>query len=78
MNIQLSKVRDIVLEPARIKSTDMIVIREISDNTNDKRVTAFTNLRDIELWSGDEYDKIGNWTDEDVIARMLELFDKDA
>lgn len=77
MNIQLSKSREIIMEPARTKTIDTIIIREIVDNPNDKRVVAYSNVGDIDLWSGGGYDNIGNWTNDDVIERVLNIYDQD-
>ncbi len=36
----------------------------------------FENPKTITLWNEVEYPIIGNWTDEDVDARMIELKDR--
>jgi len=36
---------------------------------------SFDTVKTITLWNEAEYAVIGNWTDEDVDARMIELKD---
>jgi hypothetical protein len=36
---------------------------------------SFDTVKTITLWNEEEYAIIGNWTDEDVDARMIELKD---
>jgi hypothetical protein len=35
------------------------------------------HCRDITLWEGEDYDAIGNWTQEQAEARILELLGPD-
>lgn len=35
-------------------------------------------MRNVTLWSGDEYDKAGQFTDADVDAKMKQIVGKDA
>jgi hypothetical protein len=53
-----------------------IEIYEIIDSRINKTVTAMLNNRPFQviLWSGDEYDNIGQWTDVDVQVRIKELY----
>jgi hypothetical protein len=61
--------------PARTLSADKIEIDHIIDYYADKKVIAFTKsvLGRITLWEGDAYDAIGQWTDQDVTDRIIEI-----
>jgi hypothetical protein len=62
--------------PAYELTIDKIDISYIKDELGAKRVTAVTNGRagTFVLWQGAEYDAIGQWTDQDVEDRIIELF----
>jgi len=62
--------------PATNFTAKEIVIDYITDSSLDKTVTAFTKggPRKILLWSGASYDAIGQWTDQDVINRVKEIY----
>jgi len=66
-----------ILQPeVKIELTN-IEIQRIIDNPNEKFVRAFINgISDIILWEGNEYDAIGNWTQEQAEARIIELLTK--
>jgi hypothetical protein len=53
-----------------------IEIFEMIDNPVKKEV--WVNCRNhptkILLWKGESYDEIGQWTNDDVISRILELY----
>lgn len=53
-----------------------VIISGLYDNPAGKYVLAMIDepSREIILWSGAEYDAIGQWTNDDVIARVDELF----
>lgn len=58
----------------QIKATQ-IKIKQIVDESENKKVIAFTDKAGkIVLWEGAAYDAIGQWTDSDVQARIIELF----
>lgn len=54
MEIKLNKVKEFIIHQAITNTIDTIVIREIVDNSKDRRVVAYSNAGDIELWVGDE------------------------
>lgn len=71
--------------PAKIKvkalgnrdvEIDKIEIRKITDDPYRKTVIATCNNHPmvIKLWEGAAYDAIGQWTDTDVVNRVLELY----
>lgn len=61
--------------PARTISAETIEISYIIDNYAEKKVTAFTNsvLGAVILWEKESYDAIGQWTDDNVKSRLLEI-----
>jgi len=58
---------------AEIKAKN-IEIRKVIDNPMTKTIAAMTtNNRLFILWEGEAYDTIGNWTNEQVVAKVKEL-----
>lgn len=55
---------------------EKIQVFEMVDNPYKKSVIAICNNHPtrITLWEGNAYDTIGQWTDTDVINRILELY----
>jgi hypothetical protein len=63
--------------PATQIKISQLNIKQIVDEAENKRVVAFTDkLSRIVLWEGVAYDAIGQWTDTDVQARIIELYNK--
>ena len=62
--------------PAYQLKISKIEIRYIQDDPANKRVTVVTKgfTGNIVLWEGQSYDAIGQWTDQDVENRIIELF----
>jgi hypothetical protein len=62
--------------PAYQLKIDKVEIRYIQDDPANKRVTAITRgvTGTVVLWEGQAYDVIGQWTDQDVENRIIELF----
>jgi hypothetical protein len=52
-----------------------IEIYEIRDRNVEKKVTAMcrNHPTQLVLWQGDAYDAIGQWTNDDVVARVAQL-----
>ncbi len=60
----------------QIKTKSIEVLKIIDEFTN-KKVVAFTkNAGIIILWEGDQYDEIGQWTDDDVKAKIASIYNK--
>lgn len=67
----------------RALTTTRIEICSVTDFFAHKKISAviifytaddtFIDQKEIELWSGDEYDKIGQWIDQDVVDRVEKL-----
>jgi hypothetical protein len=56
-------------------SIDKLTILELIDVSSRKLVVAKTKeVGTIVLWKDADYDAIGQWTDEQVIARISELY----
>ena len=55
---------------------DKIEIHELVDSPISKTVTAICRNHPvrIKLWEGAAYDAIGDWTNQNVIDRVLELY----
>ena len=54
--------------------TKQILIAKIIDNPGSKTVAVMTTKNRLYvLWAGEAYDNIGNWTNEQVEARVREL-----
>lgn len=61
--------------PESVMTSDKIVITEMVDSPQHKKVTVYTSGLPgrIVLWEGAEYDAVGNWTNQDVIDRINEI-----
>jgi hypothetical protein len=74
MKITLSAQKEIVVAE-QVKTVNEISINRMVDLPQQKKVLVFTNeLGQVVLWEGTAYDAIGQWTDQDVIARLNELY----
>lgn len=62
--------------PAREFKADKLNILRVVDDSNAKTVTAFVSgpVGRVVLWEGKTYDDIGQWTDQNVIDRLKEIF----
>ena len=76
--IQLSEEKTIVLVTEQNVKTSNITVLNVTDYGDS--VVANVSLQPMQgavknlvLWEGDAYTNIGQWTDEDVTARILEL-----
>lgn len=75
MEITFNAPKDIVVVSELKRTIDKITIMQLVDNPQSKLVQAQTlELGIITLWSGEEYDTIGQWTDDDVINKINELY----
>lgn len=61
--------------PAKQIKASKVEVAQILDDSANKKVIAYTNnLGSIVLWQDAAYDAIGQWTDSDVQARIIELY----
>jgi hypothetical protein len=64
-----------ITTPAKTKRVAEFNILSIQDFPKDKRLIVITEeLGRIVLWEGAQYDAIGQWTDEELTARLIELY----
>jgi hypothetical protein len=66
--------------PAKQINLSEIEIKLVGDTGKDVTLSyfhpSFDTVKTITLWNEEEYALIGNWTDEYVDARMIELKDR--
>jgi hypothetical protein len=76
MKVELTKPKTIVLVEEKIQTLETITIKRMADFPIEKKVVVFIEELQgaILLWEGEEYDKIGEWTNSDVIDRLKELY----
>lgn len=75
MKIELNKEIEQVIRPAETVKTTTITITNMIDSPLTKTVTIYTQeIGTFVLWEGDAYDAAGQWTDQDVINKINELF----
>ena len=75
MKVILNQPTDVVVVHEQTKNVSEITINQMTDNPNLKTVTVNTlELGRVVLWSGAEYDAIGQWTDADVENRIKAMY----
>ena len=76
MQINLTTPRKIVLQEEKSKTLETITVDRIVDRPNEKVVRVFIQELDgpIVLWEGDQYTAIGQWTDQQVLEKLQELY----
>ena len=75
MEVKFTTPKNIVIVPELKKTFESITINEIVDSVERKTVIARTNeIGQIVLWKDSAYNAIGQWTDDDVVKRINELF----
>ena len=75
MIVTLSGPKTVTQTPAVTKTISSItIIAEIDYPTQKKVVVNTKELGNIVLWSGAAYDAAGQWTDADVQAKLLALY----
>jgi hypothetical protein len=75
MKIILEKPKEIVMVAERKITITEIDVLEIIDNPSRKTVIASTlQAGEITIWEGREYSAMGQWTNDDVIASIKELY----
>jgi len=76
MEVNFSGNKDIVLVQEQKVTLDKLTVVRMVDLPAQKKVVVF--LKEIAkptvLWEGDAYDSIGQWTDADVTARLLQIY----
>jgi len=76
MNITLNTPKKIVLQEEKSKTVTSLTVSRVVDLPKQKMVRCFVEELDdaIVLWEGVSYDAAGQWTDADVEARLIELY----
>jgi len=75
MEVNFSSPKNIVTVPQQSVTTQIINVTLIVDYPSSKKVQAQTQeIGVITLWTGSSYDAIGQWTDQDVINRIYEMY----
>jgi hypothetical protein len=75
MKIALNSPKKIIIIPEFSKNLDELNIEQVNDRFEEKIVTAkIENIGEIVLWHNSSYDAIGQWTDQDVIDRIKEIY----
>jgi len=75
MKVIFETPREVVIIPEVKRTISEIEVIEITDSPQRKSVIAMTDsVGMVILWEGAEYDAIGQWTNDDVVARINELY----
>lgn len=76
MKITFVTPKEVIVVKEVKRTLTELTVEEITDNSSRKEVKAFTlELGMLTLWAGDQYDAIGQWTDADAQARILEILE---
>ncbi len=74
MKVILDTQKEVVVVKEIKKTITELTILELKDSPEQKKVQAFVQeLGLVTLWQGEEYDAIGQWTDQDVINKIKSL-----
>ena len=86
LEIKLDAEKEVVVVKAQTVATDCILVNQVTDNGSSvhaivtpvpKGAKALnpmgTQTINLILWAGEEYKKLGQWTDSDVEKRLIEL-----
>lgn len=75
MKIELTTPIEVVLRPVQKKTVSSLTVLFYTDSVQDKKLTV--QLAEIPtpiiLWEKDAYDAIGQWTDDQAKARLIEV-----
>ena len=76
MNITLNSPKKIVLQEEKSKTVSTLTVNRVVDLPKQKIVRCFIEELEeaIVLWEGAAYDAVGQWTDANVEARLIELY----
>jgi hypothetical protein len=76
MNITLNSPKKIVLQEEKSKTVSTLTVNRVVDLPKQKMVRCFIEELEeaIILWEGAAYDAVGQWTDANVEARLIELY----
>lgn len=76
MKINLKKPKKVIIQEEKSKQVTELTASRLIDFPQLKIVRCLISElnEDIVLWEGESYDAIGQWTDDDVINRLNELY----
>jgi hypothetical protein len=76
MKITLETPKEQILVQEVKKSITTLTVQRMVDLPAKKEVKVFVKelTEPVVLWSGADYDAVGQWTDADVEAKLIELF----
>lgn len=76
MRVDLETKKTITLVPAQTKDFVYLTVNRVVDVSDEKRVYVVIDElpNNVDLWTGNEYDSIGQWTDIDVVNRIKQIF----
>lgn len=76
MKITLNTPKEKIVVQEVKKSISTLTVQRIVDLPEKKEVRAFVKELNepIVVWSGADYDAIGQWTDADISAKITQLF----
>jgi hypothetical protein len=76
MDVNLGSTASIVTQPEQTISLSTLTVERMVDLPNEKKVFVFIKElgNQVTLWEGASYDAIGEWTNADVQARLVELY----
>lgn len=76
MIISLTQSQTITIQEAKTTTIDTLTVNRMVDLPGQKTVKVFIAElpTPVTLWEGDAYDAIGQWSDQDVIDRLNELY----
>lgn len=74
--VTLPAPKDVVIAVEQRKTITKFTINRMVDLPKERIVRIFIDeLNDpIVLWEGDAYDNIGNWTNDDIDAKLKDLY----
>lgn len=78
MEIKLDSTKQVVISAAKIQETDVLNLQYIIDDPSNKIVRAILDINGgnsykLDLWTGDDYDNIGDWTQSKAEEKIKEL-----
>lgn len=75
MKVVFETEKEITVVSPRTKKFTELVVNSLTDSPSEKTVKAnITGMGNVTLWSGAEYDAIGQWTDTDVINKLNQIY----
>jgi hypothetical protein len=57
-----------------IKSSSLEVMYIRDESLDKKIISKIKGIGEVTLWESDQYDRMSQWTNEDVKTRLIELF----